>query len=408
MTASGTTAPNAAAPTWSAAGGGGEVRQAGEPRNARLETVRGVMAMTIVGGHAYAVAHLFAPSSQTGVVGHLMAGVLGFPLIIFFALSGYLLYRPFAAQAFDSGGPVDLRRFARNRALRVLTLYFAAVIIMLVFTQGGGTWTQWWRFATITACYFQSTAGTVDGPLWSLMVELTFYMLLPLLAWGVSRLSRGSLRRGALVLLVVAAGSIAFRVVFYLTGDHLNPSWNYNLGSYLFAFVAGMLMVLVRIRWRQTGPPRWLRPPLDHSHVWLLGALGLWVLSVVRLDWDPIQGGAALLTLGALVLPLRQGWALRFFDWRPFVAIGVASYSLYVWHAPVLERLWIETHAESVALFCLTLAACIPIALGSYRLIEAPFLRRRRSWSSLTPGAQRTAREPAPAVETPTVVGRAS
>ena len=103
----------------------------------------------------------------------------------FFALSGYLLFWPFVRRDYGSGGAIDLRRYALDRALRILPLYYFAVALLLVVNEGGGNLTQWWRFATGTPSFFKDTVGTVDGPMWSLMVELQFYALLPLLAWAI-------------------------------------------------------------------------------------------------------------------------------------------------------------------------------------------------------------------------------
>ena len=61
--------------------------------------------------------------------------------------------------------------------------------------EGGGTRGQWWRFLGLAETFSVSTVGTVDGVLWSVIVELHFYALLPLIALGLARVARGSLRR---------------------------------------------------------------------------------------------------------------------------------------------------------------------------------------------------------------------
>jgi peptidoglycan/LPS O-acetylase OafA/YrhL len=65
----------------------------------------------------------------------------------------------------------------------------------------------------------------------------------------------------------------------------------------------------------------------------------------------------------------------RALDWRPLALVGVASYSLYLWHLPIVEALTPGAVLVSVPLSLLA-------ALVSYRLVEAPFLRLRRRWSS--------------------------
>jgi peptidoglycan/LPS O-acetylase OafA/YrhL len=379
---------------------GSEVRQAGERRNARLESLRGVGAIAVLTAHVYGIAHGYNPAAllNHGIGGFLFSFAL-FMFFMFFALSGYLLYRPFALRAFGGGGPINVARYAHNRAVRVLPLYFSAVVIMLLFTQSGGTWGQWWRFGTLTENYFTATAGTVDGPLWSLAVELTFYIVLPILAWLVARLARGSMRRAVAVLLALGAASVWVRVHFYLSVFVGQDSrWDWNLASFLFAFVVGMLLALLRIHWDR-GAPRWSRGVLGHSLTWLAGSVALWLIVTRNLRWDPILAPAAFLLVGACALPLRQSRLLRGLDWRWVVGIGIASYSLYVWHFPVVARIWESTHVSAIVLEAITLPLCVAIALGSYRLIEAPFLRRRRRWSSVTAGAQTDEPGPEPASE---------
>src|SRR5947208_251382 len=108
----------------------------------------------------------------------------------------------------SAGARVDQageQRLARLESLRSL----AALAVLLIVQEGGGTLGQWWRFLTLTENLFGSTVLTVDGPIWSLLVELQFYALLPLIAVGVAWLARGSRRNAAVLLLVAGAAGAA-------------------------------------------------------------------------------------------------------------------------------------------------------------------------------------------------------
>jgi peptidoglycan/LPS O-acetylase OafA/YrhL len=74
-------------------------------------------------------------------------------------------------------------------------------------------------------------------------------------------------------------------------------------------------------------------------------------------------------------------------DWRPLAALGVASYSLYLWHFPIVSRIagssWVPHRYLALLALCLPLS-CL-VALISYHVVEAPFLRLRRQWSSVNP-----------------------
>jgi peptidoglycan/LPS O-acetylase OafA/YrhL len=89
------------------------------------------------------------------------------------------------------------------------------------------------------------------------------------------------------------------------------------------------------------------------------------------------------------VLPLRRGLVSKLLAWRPLSALGVASYSLYIWHLPVLRAVdgWPTLRSSYVVLGVVGGAICVAVAAASYAVIERPFLRLRKTWT----------REPAPA-----------
>ena len=347
-----------------AAGAGVRVDQAGEQRLARIESLRALAALGVLAAHAWGVHYAFGPDAIRSLPARTILGG-GFGVFVFFALSGYLLYRPLVAATFG-GGHVDLRRYAINRVLRTLPLYYAVVAILLVVQQGGGTPGQWLRFATLTENLFRSTALTIDGPIWSLIVELQFYALLPFVALGLARVTRRSRRSAAAILIAIGIGGAVLRHAV-LAGHQADPRVVYSMLTTSFFFVPGMLLALVR----EVRLPGILR----HSDTWLLASLPVWLWIIEdyrRTSWAAV---ASFLVVGGVALPLRQGVLARALDWRPLALVGVASYSLYLWHLPIIEALTPGAVLVSVPLSLLA-------ALVSYRLVEAPFLRLRRRWSS--------------------------
>jgi peptidoglycan/LPS O-acetylase OafA/YrhL len=330
---------------------GARVDQAGEQRLARLESLRALAALGVLVGHVWGARHAFGATGTDDLLGRTILGG-GYGVFVFFALSGYLLFRPLANAVFD-GERVDLRRYAINRLLRTLPLYYVVVIVLLVVQEGGGSLEQWWRFLTLTENLFPSTVLTVDGPIWSLLVELQFYALLPLVAIGLARLARGSRRNAAVLLLVAGAAGAALRIYLLTTA---------------FFFVPGMLLALARdVR---------LRGPLGSGDLWLLASIPVWLFISDDYSRTALAAVASFLVVGAAVLPLRHGPLVRALDWRPLALVGVGSYSLYLWHLPIVEAL--ARHGALLWAVPLSLVA----ALVSYRLVEAPFLRLRRRWSS--------------------------
>jgi peptidoglycan/LPS O-acetylase OafA/YrhL len=253
------------------------------------------------------------------------------------------------------------------------------VIVVLAFQ--GHALTFWARFLTFTENFFAFTVNRGVGPAWSLVVELMFYGLLPLLAWIVASLADGRRRRAAAILIALGAASLIVRALTVYVPEVPDLRWRLSLPATFMFFVPGMLLALVRAGWEERRPD-WVRGPLASSSVWLLASVPLWLVVVYRYDLDLALAGAAFLVIGACVLPLEPGRLTRALQWKPLAVLGVASYSLYLWHVPVLEVVVdAGVHSGFAALALTAIPASIVVALLSYRWIEAPFLRLRRQWS---------------------------
>lgn len=339
----------------------------------------------MVWGHVVAVSLALNPALPSahdlGLLEKIAYGG-GYGVFFFFALTGYLLFWPFAKRYFGGGDSIDLRRYAVNRALRILPLYYAVVIVVLLLQEHNPGLGVWARFLTFTETLSPGTAGRIVGPAWSLVVELCFYLLLPLLAWAVARIARGSVARGAAILIALGLASLAVRVVTIYSADPIDPLWRLNLPATFLFFVPGMLLALLRVSW-EGRRPAWLRGPPLQGDIWILASIPLWALVVlVSYSLDFLVGVAAFLIVGACVLPIRTGPLTNALQWRPLAVIGVASYSLYLWHVPVIKA---EIDAGSStgfwALTAIAVPVCILVALASYAVIERPFLRLRRQWA---------------------------
>lgn len=309
----------------------GSIVQAGELRSSRIESLRALAALGVLEGHVYGVTHGFAPALGSFGGRVLLGG--GFGLELFFALTGYLLFWPFVRRMLTDGGRVSLPGYVANRALRILPLYYIALVILFA-AQGGGEPSQWWRFALFAENYSRATFASVDGPMWSLVVELQFYALLPILAWVISRVARRSARRAALVVAGLALLGLAARaaLLHHFPGEVI---WRDSLPGMFVFFTSGMMLALVRFAWER-GLPAWLSRFARQADAWLLASAALWTAVFWRYDLDVAVLGACLLAIGACVLPLRSSFLVRCLEWCPLATLGVAAYSLYVWHLPIV------------------------------------------------------------------------
>lgn len=372
----------------------GSISQAGEQRSVRVESLRAVAALSVLVGHVYSqhlgFQNLFAPYSHTVGVG------LGLSVSLFFVLSGYLLFLPWARQI-RHGRRVDIRRYARNRALRILPLYYAVVVILFIVSPPAVDRGDWWRAAFFLVPYGHGMRAWLDDPMWSLAVEMQFYIVLPFLGWALVRLARGRLGVAAALLGVSVVVSFALRVVRVHHADHRASfiAGQYSLSTLFFYFATGMLLALLTVAW-SSGAPRWARGRLGTPWAWVLAAVAGWL--VVCGDYNgrewllPIAG---FLLVGACVLPLRASGAMRAFELRPLALLGVISYSVYLWQSPLIYVTGRDTSTllpdgtvrnlypvhGFPSLLLVTVPLVLLVSAVSYNAIEKPFLRLRRRWA---------------------------
>jgi peptidoglycan/LPS O-acetylase OafA/YrhL len=382
--------------------GRGRIAQAGELRSSRIESLRAIAALGVMQGHIYGTAHGYGPLTSSTFARRILFGG-GYGVFVFFALSGYLLYWPFARRDYGGGASINLRQYAINRALRILPLYYAVIVILLLVQEHGGSLTQWASFTTWTETFSQRTFGTVDGVVWSLIVELHFYILLPFLALALNRIAAG--RRSLAAIGLLALGIASWGLWMVVTKwTHASLLWRYSLPATFYFFVPGMLVALIRVSWRER-VPGWLRGAAASADAWVLASAALWLVVFWQYDLTLAVALASFLLVGACVLPLRSGRIVRALEWRPLAMLGVASYSLYLWHMPLIRLIAGQTSLPTYGYAGLVIrvapVACL-VAVASYAVIESPFLRLRRRWSSATP--LQTLGAPGP-IDSPTAAG---
>ncbi len=396
-------------------GTGNEISQAGEVRSRRIESARAIAALAVLVGHVWAVSLAFRGLFD-GYGSRLLIGG-GMGVHLFFVLSGYLLFWPFARAMFGDNAPTDLRRYARNRALRILPLYYAVIFILLVFQPLDASRSDWWRFALFIQNYSPRTIFKLDSPMWSLAVEVQFYILLPLIAGGVALIARRSLARGAAVIGLFGIASAVLRWWQVLRhGDAATPTdflaGYASFSTLFFLFATGMLICLLRLHWERK-PPRWLATPLGRAEVWIGAAILGWAVVVWDRSWVMGIAVPSFLLVGACVLPMRGGVAHRVMESRWLARVGVISYSLFLLHVPLIFAMIDKVTfrrpdggtgvrpAHEVSFFKLlvaTLVVSLTAATIGYFAIERPFLLRRRRWSR---SAARLEAEETPSPQTP-------
>jgi peptidoglycan/LPS O-acetylase OafA/YrhL len=377
-------------------------RRSGRRHFPCIDGVRAVAATMIVLTHATWLSGAGDGEPFGPFLARMDAGVA-----VFFVLSGFLLYRPFAAAHLDGGDGPRPGAYLWRRFLRLVPAYWVALTVTQV-VMGVGTGMHSAADAVTYYGFLQ-----VYDPLrafggipqaWSLCVEVTFYLALPLWAAALAAGRRGrdaghQARVELLALAAVAAGASLWRLwVLEVDGsaNHLGLSW---LPAYADLFAAGMALAVVSARSARGGPlPAWLaalgrRPGLS----WGLAGASFWTVAVVvdlPTGLAAASTGATLarhllygLTAVFLVVPAvvgdqGEGAVRRLLRSRPVVAVGLVSYGLFLWHQAWMDRVLRWTgDAVGAGPFWLLLAAGLTLGLAaataSWFLVEAPLLRRR-------------------------------
>jgi peptidoglycan/LPS O-acetylase OafA/YrhL len=371
-----------------------KISQAGERRDAYIESLRALGCIAVVLAHVGVTTLALPPGvNQLATAGDVFTrGVYGLgnvALFVFFAISGFAIYMPFAKRDFAGGGPVNLRRYATNRALRILPLYYVVTAAVLLVIASGATADTWLRFLTFSQNFDDETTYQYVNASWSLVVELHFYLVLPLLAWVVARVAGRSLGRAAAILVALALGCMALRLATVGFDDAPRPFWRASTLTNFQFILAGMVAALAYLALRER--PAWLRGPARRSDLWLLAAVPLGLpFAFVDYSWDVLCPLVSFLIIGAAAFPhLERGPVTRVLWWRPLAALGLASYSVYLWHIYVLDYFTGKGVDGFVALTLIVLPASVATAIVSYKLIEEPFLRLRRRWSPTAPKQER-------------------
>ena len=333
---------------------------------------------------------------------------------VFFVISGFLITSLLVREATRSGR-ISLGGFYARRARRILPaaalVAIATVVASIVFLPlvraveviKDSVWVAAFaaniRFASVGTDYFAQ--GEPASPLqhyWSLSVEEQYYLVWPLLlvgwlAWAAARRKADPLSLTPALVLVGVLSLASFCWSLWATYESpttayfstLTRAWELGVGSALAIWMAR----------RSTGtyqrPPRWF--------VEAVGAAGVLAIAVAVLGYGPetpfpgyqallpVLGTAALLYVGGAQTSdqgaeQRPGSVTRLLSVPLAVVIGDWSYSLYLWHWPVLRISEDYLGVDRLPLGQLVLALVLIFGLSAltYRFVEEPF-RRGRLWS---------------------------
>ena len=335
---------------------------------------------------ALAVSAVFANHLTDRPVG----GFLG--VDVFFVVSGFLI-TGLLLREHRTTGRIALVAFAIRRIVRLapaafLVLLATVALSVFVFSPSrlasisvDAVWAALaaanWRFSTDGTDYF--AAAWAISPLqhyWSLAVEEQFYLVWPLLLVLLLFVGGrvGGRGRGAILVLGIAAVTLgSFVVALDLTADHPSEAY-FSTFARVWELGAGALLAVVAPCLARI--PHFARLPLR-----LAGLAGILASFLLIPASFPVPGPWSLAPVAATILVIAAGTGRDSASLRPIplridqgvVALGDMSYSLYLWHFPVIVLLE-SSMGRSVWIILPATALTFALSLATYRLVERPLI----------------------------------
>lgn len=359
-------------------------RDSGE--QARLGGFDGLRAIAALSVFVYHLIY-FAPVADRSVqqlLEQLRAGVW-----IFFVLSGFLLYRPYARSRAEGRSSPSLRSYAARRVLRILPAYWAALCFLTYVVHATVIAERGPRDALIQFGFLQiyTLEHTFLGlaHTWSLAVEAVFYALLPMYAASIGVLpGRRILGRELVGVAVLVTVGLVWTVA--TQGDDIKQQW---LPNFLMAFGAGILLAVVENH--RTAMPRVIafveRLGRHPATCFGVAAIALLVRSRIDIPGENTLTSQAfyLFAAVALVLPFvfpanQGGITHSLMRNRIVVFLGRISYGIFLWHYLLIRIVrddwfgWSADDAKTLVVGALALMLTLVAATVSWYAIERPAL----------------------------------
>lgn len=320
------------------------------------------------------------------------SGFLG--VTVFFVLSGYLITGILISEV-EEEGTIDLKNFWLRRIRRlvpavmsmaVVIIFVSTVVNRVIFTKGCKDFlasvlgfNNWWQIFNKVS-YFE--AAGVPSPFthcWSLAIETQFYLIYPLILLGIYKLAKsrgeGRAKRGLLfagVTLLLALISVILMIVLFDPQQDASRVY-YGTDTRAFSLLFGALLAIL---WDYRMVPRRLSASVNM----VLGSVSFAVLLVMTIAINGSSNfwyrggqffGTILTVLMVYAVSGRKTWLSRFLSNPVLKWIGDRSYSIYLWHYPIILLISKGIKA-SWWITLIEIVLSVVLAELSYRFIETP------------------------------------
>jgi peptidoglycan/LPS O-acetylase OafA/YrhL len=306
-------------------------------------------------------------------------GFLGVDL--FFFVSGFCICYPYARARYERTARPTLREFVRRRVYKILPSYLLALTVFAIayHARFAGILDETLQFAAHVAfvhVWFWPSFGSFSGPLWTLGIEVQFYVLFAFLAPRIER-------RPFSVYAIFVATSVLYRIALVAFGFDTDFGWVNQLPAVLDIFGAGMVGAFAFVHLRRAGGP----PP---QIALLCTVLAATVIGFGLSSAEAAHAGGAdgvlhwlngwRLAFGPVLLVFTLGIAfgspvLRYLARLPVLTwLSLVSYNAYLWNLEVVVSLQ-SASAPPWAVFWLGAIATLAVAAALTFGFERPLQR---------------------------------
>ena len=322
---------------------------------------------------------IFEPGNEFEVATYLTnRGFIG--VYIFFVISGFILGMPFAAYYLKGEREVSIKSYFIRRITRLEPPY---IIVMLLVTlslvvMGYYSWREILPHFGASIFYMHSLIfhswSYINPPVWTLEIEVQFYILAPFLALLLFALKQKVMRR---------IGLISFILILMVLQQYFKIPHQYTILTilaHIHFFLIGFVLVDIYLTEWSGGINK--KPVYNYiSILSFAAAIGLW-------SWDHFLVNRILFSLALFLLVysvFRSTWVNRFITFPWITAIGGMCYTIYLIHLPVIElfiRFSKNIHLTNYFTinFLIQLIILIPILLTLsiifFLLIEKPCMHK--------------------------------
>jgi peptidoglycan/LPS O-acetylase OafA/YrhL len=325
-------------------------------------------------------ASLVAFHRPTGMLGWLVGNVGGIGVDVFFAISGFLITLLLLREWRRNDG-ISLKGFYCRRFLRLMPAAILFLLTVFAFQVAGRAHLEgrnWLHVVTYTV-NFDPRPVWETAHLWSLSIEEQFYLL-----WPFTLLLLGP-RKAGILAAAWLLGAPVLRFVMLRLHPHDMGRFDNWTPIRVDCIAAGCLLALVAgderfQRWtRASRPVAMVLIAVAAAAMFLSYALGTRAATYAVSVGLSVRAACIAAVIWLSINHFRSGWG-RLLDSRPFVVVGVLSYSLYLW-----QQLFLNPHAHgegpstggagAAGRVLLGVALAFAAATASYLMVERPFLR---------------------------------